>query len=340
LNWTYAVYRIEKDSLSKRNPALQAPSLPIAAGGDLSINFDRPINTAHKRKYPFIAADRFWDSKMGVFYETIPENLQAWIPAQKLFWVATAPLSGSGHVNVSPKGGATDHATFGLLDDRTFWYMDMTGSGSETISHLHEPGNGRVTIMFSAFEGAPKIVRLWGKGRVLESGTAEFADFVRAQQVWTPHGCRSVIVVDVHQVGSSCGYSVPLFEFKEHRDVLLNHFAKKNKKFEDGNEAESMERYWAYKNAWSIDNLPSMKIGQETGKAENVVPLKKMVGPNAPPLPTYRSHWSWSPFSSTSSAPSNLTVGQVSFVTVVGFLTGIAFAGVATYLPRTTVSSS
>lgn len=101
---------------------------------------------------------------MGVFYQVIPPSLQEWIPRQKVFWVATAPLAGGGHVNVSPKGAANDHDTFGLLDDKTFWYLDMTGSGSETISHLHEPGNGRITVMFNAFEGAPKIVRLWGKG--------------------------------------------------------------------------------------------------------------------------------------------------------------------------------
>jgi len=97
---------------------------------------------------------------MGVFYETIPQSLRHWILDQKVFWVATAPLSGSGHVNVSPKGGKY----FGLIDERTFWYMDLSGSGNETISHLLEPGNGRVTIMFNAFDGPPKIVRLWGDG--------------------------------------------------------------------------------------------------------------------------------------------------------------------------------
>lgn len=97
---------------------------------------------------------------MGVFYETIPRSLIPWILDQKLFWVATAPLSASGHVNVSPKGGQY----FGVIDERTFWYMDLTGSGNETISHLHEPGNERITILFNAFEGPPRIIRLWGNG--------------------------------------------------------------------------------------------------------------------------------------------------------------------------------
>jgi len=97
---------------------------------------------------------------MGVFYEAIPKSLIEWIREQKVFWVATAPLSGSGHVNVSPKGGKY----FGVIDEKTFWYQDLSGSGNETIAHLLEPRNGRITIMFNAFDGAPKIVRLWGKG--------------------------------------------------------------------------------------------------------------------------------------------------------------------------------
>ena len=144
---------------------------------------------------------------MGAFYETIPKSLMQWILQQNVFWVATAPLSGRGHVNVSPKGGQY----FGLIDEKTFWYQDLTGSGNETISHLHEPGNGRVTIMFNSFEGAPKIVRLWGygkpkysslstlagtdrrhlrTGRVLENPTEPFTDFVAEHKVNTIPGTR------------------------------------------------------------------------------------------------------------------------------------------------------
>lgn len=100
---------------------------------------------------------------MGQFFETIPESLIQWILDQKIFWVATAPLSPSGHVNVSPKGGQY----FGVVDVKTFWYMDLTGSGNETISHLLEPGNGRITVQFNAFEGAPRIIRLFGRGRLI-----------------------------------------------------------------------------------------------------------------------------------------------------------------------------
>ena len=100
---------------------------------------------------------------MGIFYQTIPVSLQKWILEQKMFFVASAPLSGSGHINTSPKGGSC----FGLIDERTFWYHDLSGSGNETIAHLHEPGNGRICIMLNAYEGPPKIVRLWGHGKQL-----------------------------------------------------------------------------------------------------------------------------------------------------------------------------
>ncbi|KAL3710315.1 hypothetical protein TMatcc_004108 [Talaromyces marneffei ATCC 18224] len=218
------------------------------------------------------------ENTMGKFYETIPPTLYTWILTQKIFWVATAPLSGTGHVNVSPKGGPY----FGLLDNRTFWYLDMTGSGSETISHIYEPGNGRVTIMFNAFEGPPRIVRLWGKGRVLENGGKEFADFVERNHVQLVTGTRSIIVVDVHQAGSSCGFSVPFYEFKEFRETLLEYNGRKEKKYKEGNEGESFPRYWASNNTWSMDNLPGMKTALVVSSEEKIVPTTKMVGPLAP----------------------------------------------------------
>ncbi|VUC29773.1 unnamed protein product [Clonostachys rosea] len=215
---------------------------------------------------------------MGVFYETIPATLSPWILKQRMFWVATAPLSGSGHVNVSPKGGEY----FGLLDDKTFWFLELTGSGCETISHLHETGNRRITIMFSAFEGAPKIVRLWGKGRVLENKTPEFESFVRDKNVKVIPGTRSIIIVDIHQVGSSCGFSVPLYEFKAHRDTLNEYFRKKDDKFKGGNEKESMDLYWAQNSQFSMDGLPGMKRAGVIGQQQKVAQKRKMIGPLAP----------------------------------------------------------
>ncbi|KAI1203703.1 pyridoxamine phosphate oxidase family protein [Nemania serpens] len=215
---------------------------------------------------------------MGAFYEEIPENVMDWIPKQKVFWVSTAPLSKHGHVNVSPKGGEC----FGVPNRRTFWYMDMTGSGNETISHLLEPGNGRITILFNAFEGPPRILRLWGKGRVLEYGTPEFNEIVARENITTLPGTRSVIVVDIHQVGASCGYQVPFFSFVDYRRVLEEYFEKKVERYERGMEKESMDRYWALKNAWSMDGLPGMRRGLEAGKQFSIEPIRKMVGKMAP----------------------------------------------------------
>lgn len=132
---------------------------------------------------------------MGVFYETLPPSLIPWLLEQKVFWIGSAPLAGDGHINVSPKGVSDkggpffgvikerqdgkpvkqENGTAGdAVDDendndkdiviRKFWYMDLTGSGIETTSHLHEPGNGRITVMFNAFNGPPRILRIFGKG--------------------------------------------------------------------------------------------------------------------------------------------------------------------------------
>ncbi|RKU44149.1 hypothetical protein DL546_005293 [Coniochaeta pulveracea] len=215
---------------------------------------------------------------MGVFYETIPDSLIKWLLEQKMFWVATAPLAASGHVNVSPKGGEY----FGIIDNQTFWYMELTGSGSETLAHLYERGNGRITVMFNSFEGPPNIVRLWGKGRALEHGTKEFESFVAEHEVKTIPGTRSIIIVDIHQVGTSCGFSVPYYEFKGHREILNEFMKRRDDRFKAGLSKESMPRYWAFKNAFSMDNMPAMKQALELGRKEHIKPIKKMVGPLAP----------------------------------------------------------
>ncbi|KAI0172551.1 hypothetical protein GGR52DRAFT_412786 [Hypoxylon sp. FL1284] len=231
---------------------------------------------------------------MGQFFENIPkEALIKWIQAQKVFWVATAPLTGNGHVNVSPKGQISEHhKSYGVTPDRVlekgtndkqvFWYLEMTGSGNETISHLLEPGNGRITIQFNEFQNEPRILRLWGKGRVLEFGTQPFDDMVEQENIELLPGVRSIIVVDIHQVGTSCGYSVPLFEFKGFRTTLTEYFRRKEDRYQAGSEKDSMPRYWALKNAWSMDGLPGMAAGLKAGREYAVEPSQKMVGPLAP----------------------------------------------------------
>ncbi|KAI1779248.1 hypothetical protein F4818DRAFT_243715 [Hypoxylon cercidicola] len=232
---------------------------------------------------------------MGEFFESIPkETLIKWIQAQKVFWVATAPLSGNGHVNVSPKGQVVPHhKSFGVTPERLvekddkqmFWYMEMTGSGVETIAHLLEPGNGRITIQFNEFQQEPRILRLWGKGRVLEYGTEAFNDLVEKENIEVLPGVRSIIVVDIHQVGTSCGYSVPLYEFKGLRSTLPDFFRRKEERYLAGSDKDSMPRYWALKSAWSIDGLPGMPTGLRAAREYNVEPMKKMVGPFAPKKP-------------------------------------------------------
>ena len=189
--------------------------------------------------------------------------------------------------------------------------MDLTGSGNETLSHLHEPGNGRITIMLNAYEGPPKIVRLWGTGRVLEHSTPAFNAFVAAHDVTTIPGTRSIIIVDIHQVGSSCGFSVPYYDFKSFRPILNDFMAKKAEKFKAGDERESMDRYWAYKNAWSMDGLPGMQRGTWAAGEFGVAPIKKMVGPLAPKRYTAGLGWG---------------VQQVALIALLSFLIGMAVA--------------
>lgn len=189
--------------------------------------------------------------------------------------------------------------------------MDLTGSGNETLSHLHEPGNGRITIMLNAYEGPPKIVRLWGTGRALENGTPDFAAFVKQHGVKLIPGSRSIVIVDIHQVGSSCGFSVPYYDFQSFRPILNDFMAKKERKFQAGDEKESMDRYWAYKNAWSMDGLPGMQRGTWAAKEFSVAPIKKMVGPLAPTRYTAGAGWN---------------AQQVLMIALLSFLMGLAVA--------------
>lgn len=159
---------------------------------------------------------------MGQTYTEIPAYLAEWIQNQHMFWVASAPLSGGGHINISPKGVAD---TFHVASPTQVWYEDLSGSGAETIAHIRE--NGRITILFNAFEGPPRIARLFGKGSYHEFGSAEYNKLL-PPGVRQP-GSRAVIVVDVWKVGTTCGYSVPYYTFVGHRVRLLDWAAKKEK---------------------------------------------------------------------------------------------------------------
>ena len=142
----------------------------------------------------------------------IDQDIRGWINRQHLFFVASAPLAGDGFVNCSPKG----LDSLRVVDDHTLAYLDLTGSGVETVAHVNE--NGRILIMLCAFEGPPRIMRFHGAGEVLVPGTVEFSALIGD---FPPmEGVRSIIRVTVSRISSSCGYGVPLMDFKEDRRAL------------------------------------------------------------------------------------------------------------------------
>ncbi len=173
-------------------------------------------------------------------HESISPEMKAWIGRQRVFFVATAPLSGDGHVNLSPKGGDA----FRVLGPNRVVYQDYTGSGAETAAHIRE--NGRIVVMFCAFEGPPKIVRLHGRGELVAEGDALFAEL--AELFPANPGTRAFIEVEVARVSDSCGYSVPFYEFQGHRDGLDKWAASKG--------PDGLKKYRVDNNQVSIDGLP------------------------------------------------------------------------------------
>lgn len=172
----------------------------------------------------------------------ISEKIKSWIEKQKIFFVSTAPLSAIGHINCSPKG----LDSFRILDNNTVVYEDLTGSGAETIAHIKE--NKRIVIMFCAFDGPPLIVRLYGNGEVIEKNNFEFNEL---QNLFTPRsGVRAYIKINLTRVTDSCGYSVPLYEFKQNRDVLDKWFDRKGD--------EAIIAYQQENNQISIDGLKAL----------------------------------------------------------------------------------
>ena len=177
---------------------------------------------------------------MKVFPE-IDERMAAWIRAQKMFFVATAPLSGDGMVNLSPKG----LDTFQILDPLTVAYVDFVGSGVETIAHLRE--NGRMVIMFCAFEGPPKIVRLHGSGDAVEPGDADWDAL--AERFPALPGTRAIVRSRLHRIADSCGYGVPLYEYQGQRSQMTDWAERKG--------PEGIAAYKAENNVTNLDGLPS-----------------------------------------------------------------------------------
>ncbi|MEU0115197.1 pyridoxamine 5'-phosphate oxidase family protein [Streptomyces bobili] len=189
---------------------------------------------------------------MGKTYERIDGRLRTFIEDQPLFFTATAPLSGDGTVNLSPKGLK---GTFAVLDEHTVAYLDFAGSNAETIAHLRE--NGRITLMWCAFQGPPDIVRVHGRGEPVFRDDPRFTDLLATHFPEidpSPHGLRAIIVVHAELVRDTCGYAVPLMTYDEDRDLHAKRFAREDD--------ASLSAYFAKKEhiATSMDGLPGLPL--------------------------------------------------------------------------------
>ena len=189
---------------------------------------------------------------MGKIFDRIDDHQRAWIARQSMFFVGSAPLDGDGHVNVSPKGPI---GSLKVLDDHTVAYLDVVGSGAETIAHIRE--NGRVVVMLCAFAGPPRILRLHGRGEIVHASEERFADLLEQggyEQSEVPESHRAIVVVHVTRIADSCGYGVPLMGFEGLREHHALHTAKQLRVLGP----EAYEARKRTKNAYSLDGLPAV----------------------------------------------------------------------------------
>jgi hypothetical protein len=189
---------------------------------------------------------------MGRTYDSITDHLRAWVAEQAMFFVATAPLSPDGHVNVSPKGPI---GSLRVLEGDRLAYLDVAGSGAETIAHLRE--NGRIVVMLCAFDGPPRIVRFHGRGEVLLRDDRRFEELraeAKLEDASVPEARRAIVLVEVTRVSDSCGYGVPLMTFEGLRD---HHALSTTKKLRTLGQA-GYDEFRAKSNAVSLDGLPAV----------------------------------------------------------------------------------
>ncbi len=179
---------------------------------------------------------------MGKVHTEIDDNVRKFIEDQQVFFVATAPLDPNGHVNLSPKG----LDSLRILGPKRVAYVDLIGSGVETVAHLKD--NGRIVMMFCAFQGPPNVVRIYGRGQAIESHQSEFEDL--AAKFPSYGSRRAIIAVDVTRVSSSCGYGVPRLKYEGERPQLLS--------WADRKGPEGLKAYRYEKNRRSIDGLPGL----------------------------------------------------------------------------------
>jgi hypothetical protein len=194
---------------------------------------------------------------LGRLYDTLDGSLRRWLSQQPMFFVATAPDDPEGHVNLSPKGGA---GLFQVLGPTTVAYLDLVGSGVETVAHLRE--NGRIALMFNAFSGPPKIVRLHGKGRVAAEGSPEFEALLPQFPLTdeTRPLARGIVVVEVTRISDSCGFGVPRMELVAERDQLPRWSEQQRAKQGE----RWKQRYMLATNTTSIDGLPGYDVADDS----------------------------------------------------------------------------
>ncbi|MEU6766066.1 pyridoxamine 5'-phosphate oxidase family protein [Streptomyces sp. NPDC046853] len=187
---------------------------------------------------------------MGKTYERIDGRLRSFIEAQPVFFTATAPLSDDGTINLSPKGLT---GSFAVVDEHTVAYLDFAGSNAETVAHLRE--NGRITLMWCAFQGPPNIVRVHGRGEPVFRDDPRWAELLGHFPGIdpTPHGLRAIIVVTAELVRDTCGYGVPFMSYDEDRDLHARRFARED-------DASLSEYFTKRQIARSIDGLPGVPL--------------------------------------------------------------------------------
>jgi hypothetical protein len=186
---------------------------------------------------------------MGKVYEGIEPRLRAFIEEQKVFFVASAPLAGDGHVNLSPKGR---DGTLVVIDEHTLAYLDFGGSHAETIAHLRE--NGRITLMWCAFTGPPKVLRVHGRGEPIFRDDPRWGELIDRFAAADGPGARAIILISSVMVSDSCGFAVPFMDYREERTQHAQHFGRKSE--------SEFAAYCAGKphNGTSIDGLPALPL--------------------------------------------------------------------------------
>lgn len=188
---------------------------------------------------------------MGQRYARIDGRIRTFIEQQPVFFTATAPLAADGHVNLSPKGRS---GTLVVVDEQTLAYLDFGGSGAETVAHLREGGNGRITLMWCAFSGPPKVLRVHGTGEAVFRDDPRWSAYIGHFTEVDGPSARAIVVVHARRISDACGFAVPFMDYREERTQHAEHFGRKTD--------EEFAAYCAKKDhvGVSLDGLPALPL--------------------------------------------------------------------------------